>query len=387
MSKPLTITMISNAMSHHQIPFCEYMNEQNDVEFKFIATKEIAKERLDMGYEDLNYAGEYIIRSYESEACLNYAKQIANESDFVIYGSAPYMFIKNRVKKGKWTFIYSERIFKNGLKDRNLLKKIVAYFLHFSLVPHNKLCLLCASGYAAKDFKKFGLLENRMYKWGYFPPDTNTSKADLLGSKSEGSLIWVGRMIDCKHPELAILLAEKMRDSGVDFNLTMIGNGEMMKELEKMVADKKLKSQITFTGALPKEDVRLHMEKADILLALSNYGEGWGAVINEAMNSGCAVVASRAMGATPFLIHDGVNGVSFESENLEELCVKTLKLIGDKEFRYKLQNNAFDTIKCEWNGRNAGEKLIRLCKELYSGNKDFAYEEGILSIAETDVKF
>ena len=32
------------------------------------------------------------------------------------------------------------------------------------------------------------------------------------------------------------------------------------------------------------------------------------AVVSEAMNSGCCVVANRQIGAVPFLIEDGVNG-------------------------------------------------------------------------------
>lgn len=53
--KKMSITMLSNGMSHHQLPFCEYMAKQRDIDFYFIATKPLAEERLKMGYEDLNY--------------------------------------------------------------------------------------------------------------------------------------------------------------------------------------------------------------------------------------------------------------------------------------------------------------------------------------------
>lgn len=47
-------------------------------------------------------------------------------------------------------------------------------------------------------------------------------------------------------------------------------------------------------------EVRSYMEKADIYLFTSDFNEGWGAVLNESMNSGCAVVASHAIGSVPF---------------------------------------------------------------------------------------
>lgn len=383
--KKLSITMISNAMSHHQLPFCEYMASKEDVSFQYIATKPIAIDRLQMGYEDLNKSGEYILRAYESEEQYRLALKLAKESDFVIYGSAPYKFIRSRVWKRKWTFIYSERIFKNGWKDKKLLKKILIYGSYFGIVPHKALALLCASGYSARDFKKFGLDTKKMYRWGYFPPNTKANYEQLVFSKEKNTIVWVARMIPWKHPELAIELAEKLKEEQVPFHLTMVGDGPMFQEISEMVCKKNLSSYVTLTGAQPKDRVREIMEQSEILLATSDYGEGWGAVINEGMNSACAVIASQAMGATPFLIRDTVNGMSFQSGDSKELYEKVLTLLQDDEKRIRIQKNAFETIEQEWNGMNAGEKLIYLCKQFQAGNIGFAYPDGVCSRADASV--
>ena len=99
--KSISVVMISNAMSHHQFPFCDAMSKEKGVKFHFIATKPIAKERLDIGFSDLNNSREYIVRPYESEAQKKKAKELAYNSDFVIYGSAPFEYIKDRIKKNK----------------------------------------------------------------------------------------------------------------------------------------------------------------------------------------------------------------------------------------------------------------------------------------------
>ncbi len=110
------------------------------------------------------------------------------------------------------------------------------------------------------------------------------------------SILWVGRLIKWKHPELAIIVAKMLRDSGYDFNMKIIGQGEMKAELIKMIKIYNLEKYIYFLDYMSPEKVREHMEQANIFLFTSDYNEGWGAVLNEAMNSGCSVVASHAIG-------------------------------------------------------------------------------------------
>lgn len=381
----ISITIISNAMSHHQILFCEYMAKQEDIDFYFIATKPIAQERLQMGYENLNHSGNYIVRSYENKVEYKRARELAENSDFVIYGSAPYVFVRSRIWKNKWTFVYSERIFKNGIKDKKLFKKIIIYLLYYGMVPHRRLRLLCASAYAAKDFRKFGFKSSHMYKWGYFPPDTKQSLRELLESKEKNNLIWVARMIPWKHPELPVFLAERLKENQIPFQLTLVGDGPLFKQIAEMIKEKELSEHVTLTGSLPKDEVRNRMERSEILLATSDYGEGWGAVINEGMNSACAVVASHAMGATRFLIENEKNGLIFESENIEELYEKIVELLKNREKRHQIQKKAFTTIENEWNGKNAAKKLIYLCRQLQDGNTEFHYPEGICSWSENNI--
>ena len=142
----ISVTMISNAMNHHQFSFCDSMYEIPDISFHFIATKPISEERLKTGFRDLNHSRDYIIRSYESDEANREAKKSADESDFVIYGSAPFYYIKNRIKHKKWTFIFSERLFKE-VRGGDLfnLKTIVACTLRYGFASHEKLRLLCSS--------------------------------------------------------------------------------------------------------------------------------------------------------------------------------------------------------------------------------------------------
>lgn len=56
-----------------------------------------------------------------------------------------------------------------------------------------------------------------------------------------------------------------------------------------------------------------------------------GAVVSEAMNSGCCVVANRQIGAVPFLIEDGVNGKSYPDGSYEAFERTVLELCAQPE--------------------------------------------------------
>lgn len=378
----ISVAMISNAMSHHQQPFCDAMYEQDEVKFYFIATKPIAQDRLNMGYSDLNKSREYIIRPYESEEEKCRAFDIANKCDFVIYGSAPFEYIKSRIKK-KWTFIYSERLFKETrAKDLFNIKTIVACIIRYAFKSHKKLRLLCSSAYASADFKFFGFKEKHALKWGYYPPISSLNYEEIKQKKQPLRLVWVGRFIHWKHPELAVELAKKLLDNNIDFSFTMIGNGVMYDQIKALADTYKVADRIKFMGALSTKQTREEMEKAQILITTSDHNEGWGAIVNEGMSSGCAVVASHLMGSVPYLIKDKENGFIFESGNADDLYDKVKTLLTNDALRETVSKNAYESIDEEYNGSVAANRLVAVMREYLKGNENFAFESGICSVAK-----
>lgn len=163
--------------------------------------------------------------------------------------------------------------------------------------------------------------------------------------------------------------------------MSIIGNGEMEPQLRDMIEKKGLLDCVEMLGAMPPEKVREHMEQADIFLFTSDFNEGWGAVLNESMNSGCAVVASHAIGSVPFLIKDGVNGVVYKNGSQKDLNQAVMELLDDPEKRKQIGQAAYRTMTEKWNGENAAERFIELSKALKEG-KDTPYPDGPCSKSE-----
>lgn len=364
------MTFISNFLNHHQLPFCKEMANKLGNGFKFVATEPIPAERIAMGYEDLNNEYSFVVRSYENEKNHTYALRLGYESDLVIIGAAPDEFIQSRLSDDKLTFRYSERFFKIGIWriiDPRVLKHI--YLRHYRY-RHHKLYMLCASAYTAGDYSLVNCYKDKSLKWGYFPEYITYDIQCLMNRKEANSkliILWAGRMLKLKHPEKAIFVAEQLKKEKIDFELQMIGGGEQEELIRTLIDKRRLSSHVKLLGYKSPTDVRRFMEYANIFLFTSDYQEGWGAVLNEAMNSGCAVVASHAIGAAPFLIKHGKNGLIYKSDCFQSLYQNVRKVIDNTSLRCSMGTNAYYTITQTWNAENAIENLLKQYENICDG--------------------
>lgn len=370
------IVFYSNFINEHQIPFCKAMYKKTNGNFKFVATQPISAERLSMGFEDQSDKFPFVLKAFESKKKYFEALNLGEESEVVILGDAGNEYIEKRLMEGKLTFRYSERFFKEGywrLLDPRVLLVRYRNDIRFR---HKNFHMLCASAYTAHDCRLIHAYPNKTYKWGYFPEVKEYSNIEkIIGLKQPGSILWVGRLIGWKHPETAVQVAEKLKQNGYNFELNMIGEGEKKIDLQKMIKDKNLEDCVYLHGFMSPEQVRGWMERAEIYLFTSDRNEGWGAVLNESMNSACAVVANEKIGSVPFLIENGVNGYIYNQKKKDDLFSKVKYLLDNNELRYSMHKKAYETMLNMWNADSASERLLNLIECLRKG-REVEYKSG-----------
>ena len=372
----MKITFISNYLNHHQIPFCQAMHGMPDIDFCFIATEKVPDERIALGYLS-DFSSKTYYKKIDNNISEQQAQKLCFESDAVIIGSAPESYVKRRIKQNKLTFRYSERFFKNGFWKHP--GDICRTFKALSKYNGKNLYLLCASAYTAGDAKKVGFL-NRCFKWGYFPEtEQYGDRLNQLKNNPVPKLLWVGRIIPSKRPEIFLNTCKQAYEEGIPFTADMICGGELDESIRKFVADNQLSEFVTIHKSMPANEVRKYMEKADIFMFTSNRQEGWGVVLNEAMNSACAVIASETAGATNFLVTHGENGLVFEKDNMSRATEQALRLLTDSKLRNKLGNNAYSTVTELWNAEIAAARFAELCKNFYKNGNLNVFKEGPLS--------
>ena len=288
-------------------------------------------------------------------------------ADVVIFGGCDdESYIRERLAAGKPIFRYNERLYKEGqwkaISPRGLLQKYKDH-TRYRKAP---VYFLCAGAYVPCDLGIIHAYPEKMLRFGYFPETREYASGEPFSRKKKGSILWAARMIDWKHPELVVKTAAYLKEhlEEIPFHITMIGGGELEEEVHSLAEELGVTDKITFAGFRSPEDVRAAMEESEIYLVTSDRKEGWGAVVNEAMNSGCAVVADHMIGAAPWMIRQRENGILYHDGCEQQLQEYIAELLQDPAECRRLGEAAQQTVRTEWNARTAAERLVRLSREM-----------------------
>lgn len=178
------------------------------------------------------------------------------------------------------------------------------------------------------DKKVFDYYQEKTSKGAYFPIIRDEQKLlkELDKSQEAGEqliiknnlqnkkiIIFVGRLVPVKN--ISAIFKAINRIERDDFIVTIIGDGELRKELETEAKDSK--HRIIFTGNLTGIDLLSWYKIANILI-LPSWQEAFGAVVNEAMVAKCFPIVSERAGSKS-LINNGVNGYIFNPNDDEDL--------------------------------------------------------------------
>jgi glycosyltransferase involved in cell wall biosynthesis len=376
----MTLTFITNLVHHHQLPVADEFYKLLGDDYHYIATEPLPEWLVRGGY-DPTLDRPYIVRSYRSCEEMELAKMLVDESDVVIHGAANEAWSLDRKEADKVTFHYSERWLKkisiHSLSPRFLLGKYKYYFRF----RNKRTYMLCASAFTAQDVHRYGCFPNRCFKWGYFTKVDDSfeiKSLNLCASTSKITpIMWCARFLRWKHPELPVKLAARLKAKGYHFTLDMFGSGEEMENTKALIAEMGVEDCIRLCGNRPNDNILLEMRRHKIFLFTSDRNEGWGAVLNEAMANGCVPVASDAIGSVPYLVKNGVNGMTFHSCDIDSLFGAVCALLDNKIKMNTMAVAALRTMQYNWSPRMAAENFIDLAQHILHGILDqYSREDG-----------
>ena len=387
-----TLTFFSNYYNHHQKALCDEWASILGEGFTFVETEPIEGFRSTMGWGQ-EEVPPYVLRTYIDDKSYEKALELGRDSDLVVMGTAPEVFIEERLKLNRITFRYSERPLKEGF-IKFLIPRLTKKYMHLHVRNrHRSIYVLAASAYTAWDFRKMlNSYPHKCYKFGYFPEHKEYDVKKLMdrkrivadretGDPEMPTILWMGRMLKLKHPDLLVKATAALRDKGYKFRVLYVGEGEERENLQILVNMYHLGDITFFMDFLSPDQAREKMADAKIFVMTSNFLEGWGSVIYEALNAGCATVASHAPGACPWLVKDGITGLVFESGNVESLTKKLEILLNDPSLCEKLGTAAYEQMHRLWNPSVAARNVLTLADDLSQG-RDTSIKDGPCSPAE-----
>jgi glycosyltransferase involved in cell wall biosynthesis len=127
----------------------------------------------------------------------------------------------------------------------------------------------------------------------------------------------IGRMGRSKAQPLILQAAAALRDRGREFEVVVIGDGELRGHLERMISRLRLEGVVKLVGWKDGAEVRQALVDSRALL-LPSFGEGLPVVIMEAFALARPVITTRIAGIPELVVH-GENGWLIPAGNLERL--------------------------------------------------------------------
>lgn len=180
----------------------------------------------------------------------------------------------------------------------------------------------------------------------YVSDEKKQRTRDQLKLRDEKIILYVGRLEDAKGLNYLIEAAGKIKDK--NFVMVFIGTGSKRDDFEKETKEKGMKS--FFLGHIANTELFPYYAVADVFVLPSittkDFKEPWGLVVNEAMNQGCPVIATNAVGAAAGgLVEDGKTGFIVEEKSAESLKKALEIILQDDSLRVRMRQAANEKIK------------------------------------------
>lgn len=179
-----------------------------------------------------------------------------------------------------------------------------------------------------------------------------------IGLPPRKVILYVGRLEDCKGIEYLIEAVKGIKHDL--FNIIFIGCGTRKHEFEKKCKERKF--NYVFLDYISNEELYRYYAISDIFVLPSittrDFKEPWGLVINEAMNQGCAVVTTEAVGAAKGgLVEDRKTGFIVPERDSSALQAAIETLLKNERLLTSMKEAARERIKY-WSPERMSEGFI-----------------------------
>lgn len=154
----------------------------------------------------------------------------------------------------------------------------------------------------------------------FYPPEKRSFREPV-------KLLTVGRLISRKRTDLLIKAVDCAQKAGLSVHFTIVGDGNLLKSLQKLVDELGISPNITFAGRVSSERMPRLYRDNDILI-MSSVHEGMSNAMLEAMACGLPIITTGCEGVEE-LISD--NGVVVETDSANEIAEAIGKLAKDKQ--------------------------------------------------------
>jgi glycosyltransferase involved in cell wall biosynthesis len=171
---------------------------------------------------------------------------------------------------------------------------------------------------------------------------------------------WIGRMTAVKRTSDVLLAFKRLRESGVDARLCMVGDGPDREPLERRAHELGIMRNTLFLGY--QEDVAPFYAAFDAMI-LPSGNEGTPVSAIEALAAGRPVVATR-VGGVPDVVRDGEDGFLVDTGDVDTLADRLAQLAEDPELRLAMGEAGRSRVLTRYSVERLIDDVDRLYRSL-----------------------
>lgn len=210
-----------------------------------------------------------------------------------------------------------------------------------------------------------GIPESRVQLKLFGVEDRGVAPQPVKPANRPVKLLFLGRLVDFKGPDLVIKAFELACQRGLVAELTIAGAGYLLNTCELLKNDSTFRDRIKILGPVDRDSAVKLYQEADIFVChnrrgpISNREEAFGVTMIEAMSYGLPVITGRSGGVAESVVH-GQTGLLVEPGNIETYVEYLLQLGNDPVKRTTMGMNGIRHVRENFSILKEKQSLIRI---------------------------
>lgn len=285
----------------HILPIFAELARRDDLEFRGVVLQKQPWWRVELGWPELPPDAPYI-QPWRSEDELRRYRRLARQADLVIWPGLKHPWgvwlMLDRNLRRRPNVVWAERFLRR--RKRPWLED-VGISAMIRILNNANMSLMTLGEGAKEDYLCCGAARWRYWRFGYAVEPVEQLETDFQPPPEGVRLLFVGALEPRKGVDILLRALGRPDLARLAWSLCVVGSGSSLTSLQALANQLAIASRVHFVGKVRHDDVRSYYRDADVLVLPSRF-DGWGAVVNEAMEHGLAVVASDAAGCARLLI-------------------------------------------------------------------------------------
>ncbi|NLI34025.1 MAG: glycosyltransferase family 4 protein [Deltaproteobacteria bacterium] len=219
-----------------------------------------------------------------------------------------------------------------------------------------------------------GVSEDKIYLT-YNGVPLNPSIEAPVSMKPPYRLLALGRFVGKKGYDFLLHACRILKESGVDFHLTLAGGGPRMSQLQYLAWKLGITDRVSFPGFIPYDLVPELFSSTDIFLMpsiihKSGDRDGIPTVLMEALVHRVPVIATDVSGIGE-LVENHVTGLLIPEKNPEAIADAVKEFIADRDSALRMAANGREKVLKQFNPEVNHKRVFELYEEHVSGGTSY----------------